>query len=88
MTVCAVVRSSCPGFVGIEGIVVKESTNMFFVITEADELKSVPKRNNVFELVVGTGAAAWMATLYGNQLQCRPGERMVRKFKFKTTIDL
>jgi len=72
--------------VGLEGIVAKESTNMFYLITRANELKVVPKLSNVFALPIG--GTSTVATLYGNQLLCRPGERIVRKFKPKASIDL
>ena len=80
-----VARSRHPPYVGLEGIVAKESTNMFYLITRANELKIVPKLSNVFTVAIG---ATTVATLYGNQLVCRPGERIVRKFKSKGTIDL
>ena len=84
----AVVRARCPSLVGLEGLVVKENTNVFYLVTRADEVKVVPKQGAVFAATVETGASALEATLYGSQLLCRPGERMVRRFKARATIDL
>jgi RNase P/RNase MRP subunit p29 len=58
---------------------------MYFVITTANELRRVPKRQSVFVVQLGPVGEA---TLYGSQMVCRPGERTVRKFKPKATIDL
>lgn len=47
-----VVRSSCPGRVGIKGIVVKDSRFVFEIITRRNVLKMVPKEGTIFRVEV------------------------------------
>ncbi|KAI9012721.1 Rof/RNase P-like protein [Gaertneriomyces semiglobifer] len=83
--VFSVVRSKCPTYVGITGIVIKETENMFYIVTEQDEAKVVPKRNNVFMFETREGERF---TLFGNQFCTRSGERVAKKFKDKPTVDM
>ncbi|XDV17966.1 hypothetical protein PO909_023754 [Leuciscus waleckii] len=49
--VLTVVRSKCPSYVGLTGILVQEMKHIFKIITKEDKLKVIPKRNSVkFEL--------------------------------------
>ena len=43
-----VVRSSCAGLVGIEGIVVKDTKFTFQLITSKNVLKTIPKKHTIF----------------------------------------
>ncbi|KND05125.1 uncharacterized protein SPPG_00795 [Spizellomyces punctatus DAOM BR117] len=79
-----VAKSKCPTYIGISGIVIKETENMFYIITKDDCMKIIPKRNNVFTFQVNTN----LFTLYGNQFRTRAGERAAKKFKEKPTVDL
>ncbi|KAL2853608.1 hypothetical protein BJX68DRAFT_44349 [Aspergillus pseudodeflectus] len=47
-----VVRSRCAGRVGIKGIVVRDTKFTFVVVTEKDEVKTVPKEQTVFRFTV------------------------------------
>lgn len=67
----------CKSYVGLNGIVVKESKNMMTIITTLDELKSIPKKNTLFEIVIHGSRI----TIYGNAILGRPGERMKGKVK-------
>ncbi|KAJ1721859.1 RNase P/RNase MRP complex subunit [Coemansia erecta] len=81
-----VLRSKCPGFVGIQGIVAQETKNVFRVVTADDRLLTVPKARSVFEI-----RFAWTQTrgvVYGDQFAFRASERAARKFKPKPTVDL
>ncbi|TLS28449.1 hypothetical protein PpBr36_01425 [Pyricularia pennisetigena] len=51
-----VVRSSCPGRVGIKGIVVKDSRFVFEIITRKNVLKMVPKEGTIFRVEVPLAA--------------------------------
>ena len=44
-----VVRSSCTSYVGLSGIVVRDTKFTFVLVTTKDEAKTVPKRGSVFE---------------------------------------
>ncbi|KAL4872587.1 hypothetical protein BDV12DRAFT_182929 [Aspergillus spectabilis] len=43
-----VVRSRCSGRVGLKGIVVRDTKFTFVVVTEGDEMKTIPKEQTVF----------------------------------------
>ncbi|KAL5338643.1 hypothetical protein BJX70DRAFT_388515 [Aspergillus crustosus] len=43
-----VVRSRCAGRVGLKGIVVRDTKFTFVVVTEGDEMKTIPKEQTVF----------------------------------------
>ncbi|KAL4887606.1 hypothetical protein BJY04DRAFT_212636 [Aspergillus karnatakaensis] len=47
-----VVRSRCAGRVGIRGIVVRDTKFTFVVVTEGDEMKTIPKEQTVFRFCV------------------------------------
>ncbi|KAL2853293.1 hypothetical protein BJY01DRAFT_79211 [Aspergillus pseudoustus] len=47
-----VVRSRCAGRVGIRGIVVRDTKFTFVVVTEKDEVKTIPKEQSVFRFTV------------------------------------
>ena len=40
-SIVSVLRSRCPSYVGLTGILVRETEHMFFVITKANALKSM-----------------------------------------------
>ncbi|GFO25407.1 ribonuclease p protein subunit p29-like [Plakobranchus ocellatus] len=77
-------RSKCPGYVGVEGIVIQETRNMFTLICQDDKVRCIPKANSVFTTVLQNV----VFTIHGNQFLVRPGERAAKKFKAKSTIDL
>lgn len=47
-----VVRSNCVGRVGTKGIVVRDTKFTFVIITEKDDLRTVPKKGCVFRFEV------------------------------------
>ncbi|KAJ2856205.1 RNase P/RNase MRP complex subunit [Coemansia erecta] len=80
-----VVRSKCPNFVGIKGIVAQETKNVFKVVTRDDRLVVVPKTKTVFTVEFASGGHC---TIYGDQFSFRASERASKKFKPKPTIDI
>jgi RNase P/RNase MRP subunit p29 len=80
-----VVKSCNPGLVGTTGIILEETTNTFKVITAEDKYKTLPKPNTVFTIKVNDST---LATLYGNHILYKSGDRSVRKYKSKQTIDI
>ncbi|KAK5996969.1 Ribonuclease P protein subunit p29 [Cladobotryum mycophilum] len=83
-----VVRSHCPGRVGIKGIIVRDLKSAIEVITKKRGLKVVPKEGTTFRIEVVThGDAAGEAgkkfafELLGDQLMLRSADRANRKFK-------
>lgn len=80
-----VVKSTSPGLVGVQGILIKETTNTFTIITPQNQYKTIPKHNNVFTTLASKNT---LATLYGNHLIIKSSDRSARKFKSKQTIDI
>lgn len=81
-----VIRSKCPSYVGIEGIVILETKHTFTLITESNAVKVIPKPNNVFSL--GLRDRGLSFTLYGNHFLERTADRSAKKWKRRDTIDL
>lgn len=79
-----VVRSKNPTFVGLQGILLRETENMMEIISKDDKIKHVPKKNNVF----GLDLHGNQILIYGSHLKIRSAERSSKKFKGKPTIDL
>ncbi|KAJ3282099.1 RNase P/RNase MRP complex subunit, partial [Borealophlyctis nickersoniae] len=82
--IMTVTRSKCPANVGLSGIVIKETENMFYIVTKDDKSKMIPKQHHVFTLKVRDA----LVTLYGNQFVARSAERAAKKFKSKPTVEL
>ncbi|KAJ5932215.1 hypothetical protein N7516_006704 [Penicillium verrucosum] len=47
-----VVRSGCAGRVGTKGIVVRDTKYTFVIVTEKDEMKTIPKEHTIFRFIV------------------------------------
>jgi len=90
-----VVRSKDAGKIGIKGIVVRDTKSTFVVVTEKNELKTLPKKAAIFRYKV------WLPTtndsgqsrtvvleLHGSQFEKRPAERASRQFKWQSMNDL
>ncbi|RHZ45291.1 hypothetical protein Glove_682g39 [Diversispora epigaea] len=77
-------KSRCASYIGITGINIQETENMFKLITKDNKLKSIPKGHSVFTFQLKD----YMFTLYGEQLRFRSATRATKKFKNKPNIDL
>ncbi|ODA79685.1 hypothetical protein RJ55_05279 [Drechmeria coniospora] len=86
-----VVRSRCPGRVGIKGIIVRDRKFVLEIITKERGLKVVPKEGTTFRIEVPREDASAQSQssdghpftfdLLGDQLMLRPADRATRKFK-------
>ncbi|KAJ9627716.1 hypothetical protein H2203_002929 [Taxawa tesnikishii (nom. ined.)] len=92
-----VVRSRCVDRVGLRGIVVKDTKFTFEIVTEANELKTLPKEHTVFrfkvphagkEITDGSAARPLVFEIHGSQLEHRAPDRANRKFKLHIDPDL
>jgi len=79
-----VVQSRCPSHVGVTGIVLQEMTNVFKLITLANQLKIIPKAGNIFSFC----AAENDVTLYGNNICFRSYDRTARRWRNFSSIVL
>lgn len=77
-------KSRCASYIGVTGINIQETENMFKLITKDNKLKSIPKGHSVFTFQLRDH----MFTLYGDQLRYRSAIRATKKFKNKPSIDL
>ncbi|RUP50252.1 hypothetical protein BC936DRAFT_139858 [Jimgerdemannia flammicorona] len=82
--IMTVVRSKCHSYIGVTGIMVQETENLFRIVTEQNRIKAVPKAASVFSFKVRNE----VYTIYGNHIRYRAAERAAKKFKAKPTIDL
>ncbi|KAF9998121.1 RNase P/RNase MRP complex subunit [Modicella reniformis] len=82
--IITVVRSKCPTYVGITGIIAQETENVFKIITPSNALQVIPKANNVFTVPIRNS----LFTVHGNQFRYRASQRSSKKFKSKPTVDL
>jgi len=73
----SVAQSKCSSYVGIQGIVVKETKKMFTLITESDELKAIPKQECIFRFDI----CGFRFHVAGSKICYRPCIRACRKLK-------
>ncbi|GFF25706.1 ribonuclease P protein subunit p29 [Aspergillus udagawae] len=93
-----VVRSRCSGRVGVKGIVVRDTKFTFMIVTEKDEVKTIPKEHTIFRFSVPLPSADDEDTamsdgdkvkkeltleLHGSQFENRPVDRANKKFKWR-----
>jgi ribonuclease P protein subunit POP4 len=78
----------CVSRIGISGICVKETKNMFEIVTEESKLLKIPKERSLFRVTANPyGDSAkdkleWR--LWGDQFLIRSGERAGKKFNGRT----
>ncbi|KIJ49435.1 hypothetical protein M422DRAFT_27802 [Sphaerobolus stellatus SS14] len=96
-SIISVRKAKNPSLVGCCGIVILETENTFKVVTEKNELKTIPKTNSVFAFSIplfapsqaDEGSSAEKQDpmiefeLYGDQFAFRSADRATRKFKHK-----
>lgn len=72
----------CKSRTGISGVCVKETKNMFEIVTTKDKLLKIPKENSLFRVMAkfeaGRPDLEWR--IWGDQFVSRSGERAGRKF--------
>ncbi|XP_018801006.1 PREDICTED: ribonuclease P protein subunit p29 [Bactrocera latifrons] len=72
-----VLESKCETLVGLIGVVVLETKNIFKIVSTDDRLRSIPKHDSVFCITIGNIEVV----AYGKQLLTRSAERSVKKIK-------
>ncbi|XP_011201253.2 ribonuclease P protein subunit p29 [Bactrocera dorsalis] len=72
-----VLESKCETLVGLIGVVVLETKNIFKIVSTDDRLRSIPKQDSVFCITIGNIEVV----AYGKQLLTRSAERSVKKIK-------
>jgi ribonuclease P protein subunit POP4 len=79
----------CASRIGISGICVKETKNMFEIVTTEDRLIKIPKEKSLFRIRakldnIGADSKEIEWRLWGDQFSLRSGERAGKKFSGKT----
>jgi ribonuclease P protein subunit POP4 len=89
-----VVRCWCGGRVGTRGIVVRDTKFTFVVVTEKNEVRTLPKRGSMFRYEVPLPdekgevpdekekGRRLVFEMQGNQFETRPADRASKKFKW------
>lgn len=72
-----VTASRCSEYIGIQGIVLKETKNTFILVCPNDEVKTIPKLYSEFSFVVGEVGFS----ILGNHIHQRPADRAKHNFK-------
>lgn len=83
-SILTVLESKNLNVVGLEGICVRETSNIFYLITKSDKLVKIPKVNTIFSLENGNS----LIKIYGNNFRFRPADRSNKKIKHNPTIEL
>ncbi|KAK8161092.1 hypothetical protein IWX90DRAFT_389159 [Phyllosticta citrichinensis] len=87
-----VVRSRCVGRVGVKGIVVQDTKFTFVVVTQADEIKTIPKEHTIFRFELplerDNAEKPLVFELHGSQFENRAPDRANKKFKQHFSPDL
>jgi len=71
--------SNSPSYIGLKGIVLKETKNTFVVVCTSNKTKTIPKPDCVFNIEVEDPEGT--VQIAGNSLITRPGERANKKIK-------
>ena len=79
-----VTRSKTKGIIGLRGIVIQDTKNMFVLVTENDTVKMIPKYDNLFQIeVLGV-----KFTIVGTNICMKPELRSTKPSKPKTLTDI
>ncbi|KAJ5313569.1 RNA polymerase Rpb8 [Penicillium atrosanguineum] len=94
-----VVRSRSAGRVGLKGFVVRDTKFTFVIVTEKDQVKTIPKEHSIFRFTVPFPKSAKLTDgeqqgktedpkplefeLHGSQFENRPVDRANKKFKWR-----
>ena len=84
-----VAKCGCLGRIGMKGIVVRDTKFTFVIVTERDEVRTLPKRDTIFRYEVPlpdekeeAAGRSLVFELHGNQFETRPADRANKKFKW------
>jgi len=71
--------SHCAEYTGLTGIVLKETRNTFIVVTRSNKTKTIPKPENVFNIILDDPEGTIQVA--GNSFMARPADRANKKIK-------
>ncbi|KAK3085870.1 hypothetical protein FSP39_009857 [Pinctada imbricata] len=74
-----VYKSRCPSYIGTAGICLKETKNMFTLITKENKVKCIPKLHSVFMVQIDDH----VFTIAGDNFRVAAAKRSTHKFKSK-----
>jgi ribonuclease P protein subunit POP4 len=75
----------CKSRIGITGICIKETKNMFEIVTKEDRMVKIPKEKSLFNVIAKLPLGKELQwRLWGDQFLLRSGERAGKKFSGRT----
>ncbi|XP_953597.1 ribonuclease P subunit, putative [Theileria annulata] len=77
-----VVKSNCTSYVGVIGIVLKETQNGFSIVDKEDNVRFILKNSSVFKL----NYEEWSFFIYGKHIMASASQRTKSKLKDKSTL--
>ncbi|KAJ3076837.1 RNase P/RNase MRP complex subunit [Podochytrium sp. JEL0797] len=83
-SVFTVTHSKCKHNIGVSGIMIKETENMFYIMTRENEVKGIPKNKSNFAFAYDSQ----LFTLYGCNLKGTASDRVTKKLRWKNTIEI
>jgi len=75
-------KSRCPSYVGLNGIVIQETRNMFILVSSSNIIKHIPKAHSQFTFMLHN----FVFTIHGNQFLWLPGDRAAKRYKPKGNL--
>lgn len=79
-----VIKSKCKTLIGLKGIVLQDKRNVFIILTEKNQLKTIPKVDNLFQIEVHQVKF----TLIGSNMCVKPELRTTKFIKPKTDTNI
>jgi ribonuclease P protein subunit POP4 len=80
----SVLESKNTNVVGLEGICIRETVNIFYIVTESDALLKIPKVNTIFSIRLQDS----LIKIYGNNYRFRAADRSNKRVKHVSSIEL
>jgi len=77
-------RSCSKHLIGMNGIVLQDRKNVFYMLTKENRIKIIPKANNLFELDI----LGCKMTIVGSNMLHKPEMRATKHAKIKTRINI
>jgi ribonuclease P protein subunit POP4 len=78
-------RSNSKTLIGLSGIVLQDRKNVFFILSEDNQIKIVPKAGSLFEFELFD---TFKLTLVGSNMLYKPEMRVTKHAKIKTKLNI
>lgn len=79
-----VIKSHCPSYIGLNGIIILDTKNTFKIVSKDNKTRTIPKSDCIFSITYGN----LEFIIFGKHITIRPAERSVKKIKNAIELDL